>query len=114
MPVAQPEWSLREAVRHGPKPGRVSGGSREAIAGTSGAPVEEHGPYSAMCETVQMDGIFQDGFHTPLTTTQVAGLFHAGCLSRHARGSATEEAEGQMIDDLLPLLKYRTSRQFTR
>src|SRR4051794_29114587 len=84
------------------------------VAGTSGAPVEEHGPYSAICETVQMDGIFQDGFHTPLTTTQVARLFHGGCLSRHTRGSATEEMEGQMIDDLLPLLKYRTSRQFTR
>ena len=77
-------------------------------------PVEEHGPYSAICGTVQMDGIFQDGFHTPLTTTQVAGLFHAGCLSRHTGGNGTEETEGQMIDDLLPLLKYRTSRQFTR
>ena len=76
------------------------------------APVEEHGTYSAIRGTVQLYGIFQD---TPLTTTQVAGLFHAGCLSPHTGGDAAGGTEGQMIDDLLPLLTYRTSGQlFTR
>jgi hypothetical protein len=58
--------------------------------------------------------ILQNGFHTPLTTTLVEGLFHAGCLSPDTGCGPSQIMDGQMIDDLLPLLKYRSSRQFTR
>ncbi|MEY2585982.1 MAG: hypothetical protein QOD80_2008, partial [Verrucomicrobiota bacterium] len=58
--------------------------------------------------------ILQGGFHTPLTTTQVAGLFQAGCLSPGTGTNEYRETERQTIDDLLPLLRYRTSRLVTR
>jgi hypothetical protein len=72
------------------------------------------GTYSAFCGPVQLFETLQDGYHTPLTTTQIAGLFQAGCLSRNAGSDLAENTDEQTIDELLPLLKYRTSRQFTR
>ena len=61
-----------------------------------------------------MFDFLQHGCHRPLAPTLVEGLFHAGCLGRHAGGDATSETKEPMLDELLPLLKYRTSRRFTR
>jgi hypothetical protein len=72
------------------------------------------GTYSAFRGAVHLFDILQAAFHRPLTPTLVEGLFQAGCLGRHAGGDPAMETEGPMIDELLPLLKYRTARQFTR
>ena len=78
------------------------------------ASLHRRGTYSAFRGAVHLFDILQAAFHRPLTPTLVEGLFQAGCLGRHAGGDPALETEGPMIDELLPLLKYRTSRQFTR
>jgi hypothetical protein len=63
---------------------------------------------------MQLFESLQDGFDAPLTSAQVAGLFDAGCLGRNTGCNSSPRTVEQTIDDLLPLLKYRTSRHFTR
>ena len=75
---------------------------------------ERWGIYSAFCGIVQLSEILQNGFQTPLTATQLAGLCHAGCLRLDSSCNAAGDTDGGTIDDLLPLLNYRTSRQFLR
>lgn len=63
---------------------------------------------------MQLAQILQNSYGTPLTTAQVTGLFQAGCLRRHTGSDLSQEADGQLIDDLLPLLNYRDSRETIR
>src|SRR3954471_9988315 len=62
---------------------------------------------------VQLFDILQDGFHTPLTATQVAELFQAGRVSRHTRCKPAKQKEWRTIDELFPLLKYHSPFQFS-
>jgi hypothetical protein len=61
---------------------------------------------------MQLFEILQDGFHTPLTATQIAELFQAGRLGRNTPCKAVSQKDWQTIDELFPLLKYETSSQF--
>jgi hypothetical protein len=58
--------------------------------------------------------ILQGGFHTPLAALQIAGLFQGGGLDQHTDCNSAQTTDYQPINDLLPLLKYRKSRQFAR
>ena len=69
---------------------------------------------SCFLQGVQLFEILQGGFDAPLTSAQVTGLFDAGCLGSYTGCNPPQKAEEQTIDDLLPLLKYRTSCHFTR
>jgi hypothetical protein len=62
---------------------------------------------------MQLFEILHDGFHTPLTATQVAELFRAGRLSRHSPCKPAKQGEWRTIDELFPLLKYHTPLQFS-
>jgi len=62
---------------------------------------------------VQLFDILQNGFHTPLTATQIAELFHAGRLGRHTRCKPVKQSDWRTIDELFPLLKYHTPLQFS-
>jgi flagellar basal body-associated protein FliL len=53
--------------------------------------------------------VLADGYHSPLTKTQIAGLFHAGRLRRGHRCKHVTGKEWQTIDELFPLLKYQPS-----
>lgn len=53
--------------------------------------------------------ILADGYHSPLTKTQIAELFHAGRLRRDHRCKQITRKEWQTIDELFPLLKYQPS-----
>jgi hypothetical protein len=46
------------------------------------------------------------GYHTPLTSEQIAELFHAGRVDRHHPCKPTAKSEWGTIDELFPLLKY--------
>jgi hypothetical protein len=62
---------------------------------------------------MQLFEILQDGFHTPLTATQVAELFRAGRLSRHTRCKPAKQRDWRTIDELFPLLKYHAPLNFS-
>lgn len=53
--------------------------------------------------------VLADGYHTPLTTTEIAELFHAGHLRRQDPCKAIDKKEWRTIDELFPLLKYQPS-----
>jgi hypothetical protein len=53
--------------------------------------------------------VLADGYHSPLTKTQIAELFHAGRLRRDHRCKLVAHKEWQTIDELFPLLKYQLS-----
>ena len=53
--------------------------------------------------------VLADGYHSPLTKTQIAELFHAGRLRRGHRCKHVTGKEWQTIDELFPLLKYQPS-----
>jgi hypothetical protein len=53
--------------------------------------------------------VLADGYHSPLTKTQIAELFHAGRLRRGHRCKQVTGKEWQTIDELFPLLKYQSS-----
>ena len=55
--------------------------------------------------------ILQDGFHTPLTATQIGELFQAGRVGRHTRCKPVKQSEWRTIDELFPLLKHHTQWQ---
>lgn len=50
--------------------------------------------------------VFADGYHTPLTSEQIADLFHAGRLHRDHRCKLLHNERWRTIDELFPLLKY--------
>lgn len=56
--------------------------------------------------------VLADGYHTPLTKTQITDLFHAGRLGRDYPCKEVEKKEWRTIDELFPLLKYGVSRPF--
>jgi hypothetical protein len=62
---------------------------------------------------MQLYEILQDGYHTPLTASQVAELFKAGRLGRHTRCKPSDQNKWRTIDEVFPLLKYQTSWQFS-
>jgi hypothetical protein len=62
---------------------------------------------------VQLFEILQDGFHTPLTVTEVAELFHAGRVGRQTPCKPTEQKEWRTVDEFFPLLKYHAPFQFS-
>jgi hypothetical protein len=53
--------------------------------------------------------VLADGYHTPLTKTQIAELFHAGRLGRNNPCKQVEKKDWRTIDELFPLLKYNDS-----
>lgn len=50
--------------------------------------------------------ILQDGYHNPLTATQIAELFYAGRVGRSTPCKPAEHQQWHTIDELFPLLKY--------
>jgi hypothetical protein len=57
--------------------------------------------------------ILAPGFHSPLTKTQIAELFHAGRLGRDHSCRQIAHKEWRTIDELFPLLKYQSSGSAT-
>lgn len=53
--------------------------------------------------------VLADGYHSPLTKTQIAELFQAGRLGRHHPCKQLDRKAWRTIDELFPLLKYETS-----
>jgi hypothetical protein len=53
--------------------------------------------------------VLVDGYHSPLTKTQIAELFHAGRLRRGHPCKHVTGKEWQTIDEIFPLLKYQPS-----
>lgn len=53
--------------------------------------------------------VLADGYHSPLTKTQITELFHAGRLRRDHRCKHVTHKEWQTVDELFPLLKYQSS-----
>jgi hypothetical protein len=58
---------------------------------------------------VKLYEVFADSYHTPLTSEQVAELFHAGRLRRNHRCKPLDSEKWRTIDELFPLLKYDSS-----
>jgi hypothetical protein len=56
--------------------------------------------------------VLAEGYHTPLTRTQIADLFHAGRLARDYPCKEVEKKEWRTIDELFPLLKYDAALPF--
>ena len=52
--------------------------------------------------------VLADGYHSPLTQTQIAELFHAGRLRRDHRCKQVTRKEWRTVDELFPLLKYQS------
>ena len=50
--------------------------------------------------------VFADSYHTPLTSEQIADLFHGGRLRRNHRCRALGNEKWRTIDELFPLLKH--------
>jgi len=53
--------------------------------------------------------VLADGYHSPLTKTQIAELFCAGHLRRDHHCKQVTRKEWQTIDELFPLLKYQSA-----
>jgi hypothetical protein len=53
--------------------------------------------------------VLADGYHSPLTKTQISELFQAGRLGRHHPCKQVATKEWRTIDELFPLLKYQSS-----
>jgi hypothetical protein len=79
---------------------------RAAKLAFNGLGTLDRGIYSAFCGGVQLFEILQDGFHTPLSESQIAELFKAGRLNRHTRCKPEKQGRWRTIDELFPLLKY--------
>lgn len=54
------------------------------------------------------------GYHSPLTSEQIAELFHAGRVDRHHPCKPTAKSEWRTIDELFPLLKYDSTSYLYR
>src|SRR5438270_9402 len=53
--------------------------------------------------------VLAPGYHSPLTKTQIAELFRAGRVGRNHRCKPISQKEWRTIDELFPLLKYRSA-----
>jgi hypothetical protein len=53
--------------------------------------------------------VLAPGYHSPLTKTQIAELFQSGRLRRDHRCKQVAQKEWRTIDELFPLLKYRSA-----
>jgi hypothetical protein len=53
--------------------------------------------------------VLAPGYHSPLTKTQVAELFRAGCLGRNHPCKQISRKEWRTVDELFPLLKYQSA-----
>jgi hypothetical protein len=71
------------------------------------------GTSPALSERVTLYDVLADGYHTPLTETQIAKLFQAGRIGRNQPCKQVTKKEWRTIDELFPLLKYDSSRQFS-
>jgi hypothetical protein len=60
---------------------------------------------------VTLYDVLADGYHTPLTATQITKLFQAGRLGRNHPCKQVEKKKWRTIDELFPLLKYDSSGQ---
>lgn len=69
------------------------------------------GTRPALSGRVNLYDVLADGYHTPLTKTQITELFQAGRLGRNQPCKQTERKEWRTVDELFPLLKYDSSRQ---
>ena len=62
----------------------------------------------AFLHSVNFYEVLADGYHSPLTKTQIAELFYAGRLGRHHPCKPVTTKEWRTIDELFPLLKYQS------
>src|SRR5205085_11309451 len=53
--------------------------------------------------------VLAPGYHSPLTKIQIAELFRAGRLRREYPCKPISQKEWRTIDELFPLLKYRSA-----
>jgi len=53
--------------------------------------------------------VLAPGYHSPLTKTQIGELFRAGRLGRGHRCKPVSQKEWRTVDELFPLLKYRSA-----
>jgi hypothetical protein len=53
--------------------------------------------------------VLAPGYHSPLTKTQIVELFRAGRLGRDHRCKPVSQKEWRTVDELFPLLKYRSA-----
>jgi hypothetical protein len=53
--------------------------------------------------------VLAPGYHSPLTKTQIAELFRAGRVGRNYRCKPISQKEWRTVDELFPLLKYRSA-----
>jgi hypothetical protein len=53
--------------------------------------------------------VLADGYHSPLTKTQIAELFQAGSLRRNHPCKPVSQKDWRTIDELFPLLKYQST-----
>jgi hypothetical protein len=53
--------------------------------------------------------VLADGYHSPLTKTQIAELFQAGRLRRNQPCKPVSQKDWRTIDELFPLLKYQST-----
>lgn len=72
-------------------------------------PTDSKGTCSAVSVLVNFYDVLADGYHTPLSKTQIAELFYAGRLGRNQPCKQVEMKEWRTIDELFPLLKYHSS-----
>jgi hypothetical protein len=71
--------------------------------------VAREGTRSAFVQPVNFYEVLADGYHSPLTKTQITELFHAGRLHRNHRCKQLSQKEWRTIDELFPLLKYQSA-----
>jgi len=58
---------------------------------------------------VKLYDLLVEGYHTPLTASQIAELFHAGQIQRNDPCKEVATERWRTIDELFPLLKYHSS-----
>ena len=64
-------------------------------------------PY-CLSHCVQFYDVLDDGYHTALTRTQVADLFHAGRIGRNTPCKRLENTAWRTVDELFPLFKHES------
>jgi hypothetical protein len=63
---------------------------------------------------VKLYDLLVEGYHTPLTASQIAELFHAGQIQRNDPCKEVATERWKTIDELFPLLKYHSSGRSIR
>jgi hypothetical protein len=67
------------------------------------------GTRPAFLQAVNFYEVLADGYHSPLTKTQISELFHAGRLRRNHPCKQVTQKKWRTIDELFPLLKYQSA-----